>query len=150
MTDDKLKLFIREAVALDRLIRNKTAELAEIKDRLIREGELREDERTPTEGGGSSWTGAGADGCVARVTVPAPKLVSTISAESAKIAKLRELAGKWYDSLFEQKPAYKPIFMFRDAVRDALIPLANKGKIIKLCESQSAPSVSFETKDAPA
>jgi hypothetical protein len=146
MTTNKLKSTITEAVSLDREIAEKTDRLKALKSDLVTEAALRPEEHTETAGGGRSWTAEGNDGCVARVTLPAARLKSTIAGEGSAIEKVRTLAGRWFNTLFAQVPAYKPIPGFREQAEQCLGKDARK--LIKACEAASAPTVSFETKEA--
>jgi hypothetical protein len=145
MNDHKLKSTVTEAVALDREIAEKTERLKELKSDLVTEAALRPEDHTETTGGGSSCIFEGNDGCVARVTFPAKKLKSSIPGEGAAITKIRESAGKFFSHLFQQTPAYKPVAHFRETASSYLGKDAKK--LIKLCESNSAPAVAFETKE---
>lgn len=145
MNDTKLKSIVTEAVSLDRQIADLTDRLKTLKADLVTEGALRIEEHTETSGGGSSWTVEGNDGCIARITFPARKLKSSIPGEGSAIAKIREAAGKFFAHLFHQVPAYKPVADFREVAAGYLGRDAKK--LIKLCESTSTPSVSFETKE---
>lgn len=146
MTTIKLQKLVAEAVALDREIAEKTELLKALKADLITEAGTRDDEHTPTAGGGRSWLTEGADGCIARVTFPAPKLKATIAGEGTAIEKVRQLAGHAFSRLFNQIPAYKPVANFRDEAETLLGKDARK--LIRACESNSAPTVNFETKEA--
>ena len=146
MTTTKLRNLVTEAVSLDREIAAKTERLKVLKADLVSEAGTRPDEYTGTAGGGHSWLAEGADGCVARVTFPAPKLKATIAGDSSAIEKVRKLAGSAFARLFNQVPAYKPVAGFRDEAEALLGKDARK--LIKACETNSSPTVSFETKEA--
>jgi predicted flap endonuclease-1-like 5' DNA nuclease len=146
MTTNKLKSTVTEAVALDREIAEKSERLKELKSDLVTEAALRAEEHTETAGGGKSWTFAGADGCIARVSRPAPTLKDRISGIGKTIEKLQQAAGKAFPRLFQQIPAWSPVDNFRDAAIDILGPIAGR-KLIRLCANESAPRVSFETKE---
>lgn len=145
MNEDHLRHTIALAVSIDREIAEKTEILKRLKRELIIEAGLRPDEHTNTSGGGRSWTAEGRDGCIARVTFPAPKLRSTIAGEGAAIEKIRALAASHFASLFAQVPAYKPADDFRTLAQNRLGKDAKK--LIRACESASSPTVSFETKE---
>ncbi len=110
------------------------------------EAELREEEHTDTAGGGHSWTVEGNDGCIVRVTFPAPRLKATIAGEGKAIEKIRALAGAAFTRLFLQVPAYKPTDSFRPEA-EALLGSSASRKLIRACETASSPTVSFETKE---
>ena len=148
MTPIKLAQKVTEAVALDQEITELTDQLKALKKELIAEAKSREDEHTPTENGGAAWIARGTDGCVLRVTFPARTLKSMIDAETPAGAKLMALvqevkAAK--DSLFTPVLRYAPIENFRSRVAEFFKPAA-AGRIIKMCEIDSSPRVSFETK----
>lgn len=145
MTDNKLKSLVSEAVELDRAIAQNTERLAEIKKTLISEAVSREEQSTPTEGGGWSLIMDGTNGCVARVTQPGPKLKSSIDAEKPAGAKVMAMVGKYKDELFTPRLTWIPVENFRDRVV-SLFPTSHR-KIITGCESKSQPAVSFETKE---
>jgi hypothetical protein len=145
MHNQKLKMLVTEAVVLDRQIAERTAQLKDIKADLIQEAKLRENEQTVTDGGGRSWVAEDLDGNISRVTFPASPLKGSIEGEGKTIQKIREVAGNFFVKLFNQSPRYIPVDTFR---ADAKVFLGNQaGKLIKLCTSQSKPTVSFETKD---
>lgn len=148
MTQQKLTVLVTEAVQLDRKIAEMQDRLKEVKALLIGEGAGRPDEHTATEGGGTSWTAVGCDGCIARVTWPAPALKSKISGEGRTIEKVRTLAGSAFERLFRPVLAYQPVPDFRD---EAVVLLGRAApKLIRAVESESAPKVAFETKEVVA
>lgn len=145
MTDSKLRTLIDRAVKLDRDIADQTTELKEIKAQLIVEATSRQEEQRSIEGSdGTKWTGTGNDGCLCRVTFPAPKLKSSVDPETKPGQKIIELAGTAKQTLFTPSVIYRPIEGFRDKARELL----GKGaeKLIKACETESNPRVEFETK----
>jgi hypothetical protein len=146
MTDSKLKSLVAEAVSLDRQIQDDAARLKQLKDQLITEAQSRTEEHAPTDGGGTSWTTEGADGCIARVVFPAPKLKSSIKAEGKPAEKIKALAGRWFPRLFLASIAYKPVDNFRSEAE--LMLGKDAKKLIKAVESESSPTVSFETKES--
>jgi hypothetical protein len=143
MTTTKLRNLVTEAVSLGREIEEKTERLKALKADLITAAGPRAD--TATAGGGRSWIAEGADGCIARVTFPAPKLKASIAGEGSAIEKVRKLAGRFFSLLFDQVPAYKPAANFRQEAEALLGKDARK--LIRACETSSSPSVSFETKE---
>jgi hypothetical protein len=144
MTASILKNLVTEAVSLDREINEKAERLKQIKAGLVAEARSREDELTPTDGGGTRWTAEGGDGCIARVNFPAPTLKAKIDGEGKAIEKIKQLAGGVFNRLFIPAINYKPVEGFREEVA-ALLPKPEAKKLIKLCEGASAPRVSFET-----
>jgi len=146
MTDGKLKSLVTEAVRLDRQISEMEETLKELKAQLVTEAESRDEEQESTDGGGRSWTATGADGCIARVTFPAPKLKSKVDGEGKAIDKIKAAAGKLFDRLFRPAVTYRPVENFR---AEAVTLLGkDAGKLVRLCEIESAPQVAFETKEA--
>ena len=133
-----------ETVSLDREINEKTDRLKELKAELIAEARSRESELASTNGGGRRWTAEGSDGCIARVTFPALTLKAQIDQEGRVIEKIKSLAGAAFTSLFVPTTSYRPIQKFREEVV-ALLPKADANRLINLCQSASAPRVSFET-----
>lgn len=146
MTEQRIKLLVSEAVALDRELSEKSEHLKELKRAIVFEAQGHTDEHNPTEGGGSSWTAQGADGCVVRVSFPAPGLRAAVEGEGQAIEKIRSCAGRFFPQLFNQMPRYRPVENFRDEAERQLGPQAAR-KLIRLCEMESAPRVSFETKE---
>jgi hypothetical protein len=143
MTDNILKSLVTEAVSLDREINEKSDRLKELKAELAAEARSRENELASTDGGGRRWTAEVDDGCIARVTFPAPTLRARID-EGNAIEKIKNLAGEVFTRLFVQTIGYKPIERFREEAV-ALLPKADANRLIKLCQSASPPRVSFET-----
>jgi hypothetical protein len=149
MTDNILKSLVTEAVSLDREINEKSDRLKELKAELAAEARSRESELASTDGGGRRWTAEGSDGCVARVTFPAPTLKAKLDQEGKVIEKIKTLAGAAFTSLFVPTTSYRPVERFREEAA-ALLPKADANKLIKLCQSASAPRVSFETTEREA
>jgi hypothetical protein len=96
----KLQNLVTEAVSLDREISDQTERLKELKAQLVEAAREREDELTPTDGGGLRWTAEGNDGGIARVNFPAPSLKSKIEGEGKPIEKIKRLAGAVFSRLF--------------------------------------------------
>lgn len=140
----KLQNLVTEAVSLDREISDQTERLQTLKAQLVEAAREREDELIATEGGGLRWTAEGNDGCIARVNFPAPSLKSKIDGEGKPIEKVKQLAGAVFSRLFIPTISFKPVENFRDEAK-ALLAKAEANKLIKLCQSESAPRVSFET-----
>jgi hypothetical protein len=149
MNDTKLAHTIAQAVALDREIADKSEQLKQLKALLATEAESRAELATRTEGGGTSTELAGADGCIARVTVAGRTLKSSVKAEGKDIVKIKEAAGRAFTRLFETVIGYKPVAEFRER---AVAELGAKDacKLIRLLETPGKTTVSFETKEAVA
>jgi hypothetical protein len=144
MTASMLKSLVTEAVSLDREINEKAERLKELKAALAAEAQTRKTELTQTDGGGSRWTAEGRDGCIARVNFPAPSLKGKIDAEGKTIVRIKQIAGSVFSRLFVPTLSYKPVEGFRTEAA-ALLPKAEANRLTKLCQSASAPRVSFET-----
>jgi hypothetical protein len=149
MTDRNLKNLVTEAVTLDREINEKAERLKAIKTKLVETARVHDHELLPTEGGGSRWTVEGHDGCIARVNFPAPSLKAKIDGEGKAIEKIKKLAGVLFSKLFVPTISFKPVANFRDEV-SAMLAKADATKLIKLCQSDTTPRVSFETADRTA
>lgn len=147
MTDQKLINLVTEAVCLDREIAEKSERLKQLKVQLAAEADSRSESATSTDGGGTSITFEGGDGCVARVTTAGATLKSTIKAEGRDIEKVRTASGRCFGRLFETVLAYKPAPDFREQAV-ALLGAKDGAKLVKLCTNPGKTTVSFETKDA--
>ena len=145
----KIQNLVTEAVSLDREISEQTDRLKELKAKLVETAREHEDELTPTDGGGLRWTAQGNDGCIARVNFPAPSLKSKIEGEGKAIERIKQLAGAVFSRLFVPTISFKPVENFRDEAK-ALLVKADGNKLIKLCQTESAPRVSFETAERSA
>ncbi len=135
---------VDDAVALHREIATKSEQLKQIKARLVEQARLNPDSIISTHSGGKRWTAKGSDGCVARVNFPAPALVSEIEAESTIEKQIQSVVGDNFRKLFKAVKLYQPVDGFRDRVA-ALLSTAKAQALLKLCENESAPRVSFET-----
>jgi hypothetical protein len=144
MTEIQVKRLVNEAVLLHRDIAIRTDRLKTLKADLVREARRHEHEFTPTENGGSRWSVTGNKGCIARVNFPAPALVSHIESESETFDHVLGLAGESLDRLFASVHYLRPMPDFREEVVAAL-PRQDADKLIELCQTTSAPRVSFET-----
>ena len=149
MTSAKLHALVTEAVANDRQMHDLAERQKEIKKLLVEEAEARAEEHEPGDGGGTRWTASAEDGSVARVSFPAETLKGKIDGEGKAIEKIRTLAGTAFTRLFLPSVSYKPAPNFRDEAR-TLLPKVEAGKLIKLCQTESAPRVSFETAERSA
>jgi hypothetical protein len=149
MTDNILKSLVTEAVSLDREINEKTDRLKELKAKLVAEARSRESELASTDGGGRRWTAEGNDGCIARVTFPGPTLKAKIEEQGQVFEKIKNLATGVFARLFVPTVSYRPVEKFREEAA-ALLPKIDANRLINLCQSGSAPRVSFETTDRDA
>ncbi len=145
MNDSKLKILVAEAVVLDRQKAEIEKLIKKIKAQLIAEADSRPDEHTETDGGGSRVRFEGADGCVAVITFPSPTLKSKIDGEGKTWDKIKTAAGHALRALFMPAVSYHPIPNFREMAREVLG--RDAAKLIKLCETETTPKVSFETAD---
>ena len=91
----------------------------------------------------------GNDGCIARVNFPAPSLKSKIDGEGKPSEKIKQLAGTVFSRLFIPTITFKPVENFRDEAK-ALLAKGEANKLIKLCQTEIAPRVSFETAERGA
>jgi hypothetical protein len=144
MTNAHLKQIVTEAVSLHREIVAQTERLKILKADLVREARLHEIDFTPTNNGGFRWTATGNDGCIARVNFPAPALIPLIDSESETFDQVLTLAGECVDRLFESVYFLRPVTDFREEVSQAL-PKRDGRQLLELCQTKSAPRVSFET-----
>lgn len=144
-----LKSLVTEAVVLDREINEKAARLKELKSRLVETAKQLENELLPAPGGGLRWTVEGNHGCVARVNFPSPSLKPRIDGEGSAIEKIKSLTGALFSRLFVPTISFKPVPKFREEAA-ALLSKGDARKLVQLCESASAPRVSFETVDRSA
>lgn len=145
MTDKKLQEMVAEAVAVDRQVAELTDRLKQLKSDLVGEAQSRPEEHRSIEGSaGTKWTWIGSDGCVCRVTFPAPKLRATIDPDSKTGRKIVDLAGTAKGVLFHSRVVYVPVAEFRDKAVEILG--GKSTRLIAACETESAPRVEFETK----
>lgn len=146
MTDTKLRTLVTSAVKLDRTIAQLSEELKTLKKQIADEAKTRGDEAVRTEGGGTSISFEGDDGCVARVTTAGGTLKSSLKPDDKKLLKIKEAARGFFARLFDVETVYKPVANFRDQAAELLGKDA--GKLVRLCESDGKTTVSFETKEA--
>jgi len=144
MTQKLIQKLVTQAVLLDREISEKGDLLKHLKAQLVEVARENPKEFTKTEGGGCRWSAPGDDGCIARINFPAPTLKAKIDGEGKAIEKIKELAGRLFTRLFVPSVSFKLIADFREEVLEVL-PKAEATKLIKLCQTESAPRVSFET-----
>ncbi len=147
MSTKQIAQLVDEAISLDRQIQNDTEKLKELKADILALAESQpEAQRIETDGGGWSLHLPGSDDSIARVTRPAPKLKTVIDAEKPAGAKLVERLGKHKDRLLKPVLKYSPVPDFREQVSDLFKP-AEARAIIKAATTESAPTISFETKE---
>jgi len=147
MTPAKIRAAVDRAVLLDRQIREQTEELKALKASLVQEAKSRPDELGESErGGGLVLTFGGDNGCIARVSLPAPTLKASIKGTGKPIEKIQTAAGRYFHELFVQAPNWCPVPRFRERASQLMDAKAAR-KLVRLCESNSAPRVSFETKE---
>ena len=144
MKEKEIKKLVDDAVALHREIAEKSDQFKNLKARLVKVARLHTDELVPTESGGKRWTAEGSEGCIARVSFPAPGLISEIEEDGDKMPEIRGLAGDYFRRLFAIVKLYQPVEHFR-AKAAALLPVTKAQALIELCENDIAPRVSFET-----
>jgi hypothetical protein len=148
MNEQDLKTIVDNAVALHREIAAKSEQLKALKAELVKEALRHPKALVGTESGGKRWTTKGSDGCLARVNFPAPALVSEIEGQGPLAKELHEIAGDKFRRLFSTVKVYQLAENFR-AEAKANLPEAKAEALVKLCENQSAPRVSFEAASQP-
>lgn len=137
---------VDEAIALDREITEKEEQLKQRKADLLAMAEgVEPHDKLQTDGGGWSVTFEAPTG-VARITKPGPKLKASIDAEKPAGAKLMEKIGRLKDELFTPVLKWIPVENIRVRVEELFKP-GEARAIIKALTSESAPTVSFETKE---
>jgi len=145
MTTNKLRKLIDEAVECDRVAREKAEELKALKEALKAEAASREEEHTPTAGGGWSWEFAGESGAVCRVTQEGDKLKASVSAEK-EVAVLKEVCGpQVFRALFEPGVVFRTIPKLRLLAEELLSKTACK-KLLKALTTRGSVKVGFEVK----
>lgn len=142
MTKTEIETLVSSAIKKDRAIERLKDDLKTIKETLVAEASHHEDEFTKTEGGGSSWIAKGKGEEIARVTFPAKSLKKAFDPAVKTFDKIKTAAGKAFAKLFKSKTVYVPVENFREEAKTELNGGASR--LIKLCESDSNPSVSFE------
>lgn len=142
MNKEAVKRLVNEAVKCKSYAAMWAKREEAIKTKLAEIGVRFKDEWEPTEGGGSSWTAQGSTH-FARVTYPIDKLKDAIDASTKGFIPIRQAAGGAFKQLFEAANFFKPVADFRKIARE-LLPKATAEKLIKLCQSDNKPKVSFE------
>lgn len=146
LNDVELQILVMEAIDLDRTVQAETERLKEMKAKLVEQALLRSEDALATDGGGWSLMFDGAEGSIARVTQPGEKLKASIDATKKPGQKVMTLVGKHRETLFIKVVKYAPVPDFR-ALLGGLFNAATKKKILRICESESTPTVGFETKE---
>ena len=144
MKENEIRIMVDGAVALHREIATKSEQLKQIKASLVEQARLHPDSIIPTRSGGKRWTAKGSDGCVARVSFPAAALISEFEAESTIEKQVHSVVGDNFRKLFRAVKLYQPVDGFRDRAA-ALLSSAQAQALLKFCENESTPRVSFET-----
>ena len=148
MTKLETETLVSQAIRKDRALEKLKADLKDLKEQLIAEAANHKDEFTKTEGGGYSWIAKGRGDEIARVTFPAKALKKSFDPAAKTFAKIKSAAGKAFSKLFSSKTVYVPVEKFRETAKEELSGAA--GRLIKLCESDSSTSVSFEVVEKSA
>ena len=147
MNKQEISELVNAAMNLDNEIAKKKDELKSMKAMLAWEATLRYEDGEAQPG--TSVTFEGIAGEVARVNFPSPALKSSIPYQGKlmeKITRLCDVQPGCFKELFIPVESVIPVEGFRDVARKELSP-AGARKLIELCETKSAPRVSFETKD---
>ena len=135
---------VDDAVALHREIATKSEQLKALKANLVQQARLNPEALVATESGGKRWSATGSDGCIARVSFPAAALISEIESDGEVTKQIQAIVGNHFRRLFTTVKFYQLIDDFRAQV-GALLPKRKAEALLKLCEAESAPRVSFET-----
>lgn len=149
MTDTAIAKIVDATIAKDRERLKVDRELNLYKGQLIDLGgdPLRSKQLVPTEGGGNSWRAAGTDGNFAVVTFPGESLKGAIDPATKDGKKILKRFGHDWKKFFRRAIRFVPHEDFRARVETAYPPAVAQ-KLINLCEKDSEPRVSFETKDS--
>jgi hypothetical protein len=143
MKEKELKKLVDNALALHRQMADKSEQLKCLKAHLVEQARLNPESLVLTESGGKRWTAKGSDGAIARVSFPAPGIVSEIDPESEKGRRVLALAGDDSRRLFNTVWILQPVKHFRENVA-ALFSKRKGDTLLGLCENEIAPRVSFE------
>lgn len=144
VNEEQIQKLVDQAVALHREVATKTEQLKALKASLVQEARAHPGALLPTESGGKRWTVKGTDGCIARVNFPAAALLSEVEADCDRAKQIRAVAGETFRHLFTTVKIYQLVENFR-AEAAALLPTKKAEALTSLCETESAPRVSFET-----
>lgn len=145
MSAPKLSALVADLIRINRERAAKDQEFADKRKLLFLEAKERKAEFVKTDGGGFSWTAVSEDGSIARITFPARKLKGSISEGSDAFEDIEKLVSD-LSVLFDEGTTYKPCANFRELAVKVLGDTNGK-KLIKLCESKSEPTLSFEVKE---
>ncbi len=145
MKPEELKDLVSEAMALDRAVKTDEARLKAMKREILEEA-LRLGKFDETDGGGLTTLIDGNNRDAARAIFPGDKLKSKIDPSAKTFAKIEELAGKSFAVLFDPSFVYTPTADFRNKVRELIVDGKVARKLLNACQSDSEPSVKFETK----
>lgn len=143
MTKEKLQKLVDDAVALQREVSTKTEALKALKAALVEEAEKHPEAQQATDRGGRRWTTKGSDGCIARVSFPAPGLVAEIEGKGDQEQQCHEIAGEHFRHLFATVKSYQLVENFR-AQAVEILPAAKAEALIAVLATESSPRVSFE------
>lgn len=143
MTQKQITKLVDDAIALHREIAAKTEQFKALKTELVQQARLHPEAQVLTESGGMRWTAKGTDGCIARVSFPTPGLVSQIQLGSEESDQIIAITGNEFSRLFAAVKAYQPVPDFR-AQAVAVLPSPKVKALFGICETESAPRVSFE------
>lgn len=146
MNLNKITQKVTEAIALDREIAELTERLKAIKAELVKAADSDLMDKTVTDGGGWSVSFDGVDGSIARVTQPGQKLKASISGDSTNWEKIKAMLGRDANVFFKPVTNFAPCADFRKLIA-ANYSTTDERKLLKLVESNSSPTVSFETKE---
>ena len=149
MNEKELQALVDDAVTLHREIAKKSEQLKALKAGLVQQARLNPDQIEATESGGQRWAAKGSDGCIARVSFPASALISEVEAESDLASQLQAIAGGAFRRLFKAVKVFQPAENFRLEAASRLSAAKTKA-LMKLCEKDGAPRVSFEAASQPA
>ncbi|MDQ3622075.1 MAG: hypothetical protein M3463_06250 [Verrucomicrobiota bacterium] len=144
MTKEKLQKLVDDAVAVHREIARKTEALKALKADLIHEAEEHPEAHIETDRGGKRWTAQGSDGCIARVSFPAPGVVAEIESQGELAQQCHEIAGEQFSDLFTTVTSYLLVEDFRTQAA-SFLPAPKANALIAVVETEIPPRVSFET-----
>lgn len=139
-----LAAMVTAACALDREIAQKQKTLAGLEKTIKAEAAADTEGHQETAGGGWSWTCAGTDGCLCRVTKPGPGLRGSIDGEDEVFEKLRGKVGVAFLGLFSASAKFKLVENFRERARELFG--ADAAWVIRLCSTKGKITVGYETK----